>query len=73
MSRDSSNSVLLKLVISVNCLADSELVRYRHGKGCFSKPIVALSFPYERFFYDVSVASYKVRNLQWCVSLVFVM
>ena len=39
-SRDSSNLARLKLVISVNLCVNSELAKYRHGKGCFSKRIV---------------------------------
>ena len=44
LSRDSRNSAQVKLVISVCRREDSELARYRRGKGCFPKPVVCSNF-----------------------------
>ena len=45
MSRDSSCSAQLKLVISEYHHVGRELARYRRGKGCFPKPMVCSNFP----------------------------
>ena len=63
MSRNSSNSTQLKVVISVCHRVDSELTRYRHEKGGFPKPTVRSNLSMEHLLYDVSVASYWVCNL----------